>query len=155
MQIQRRIRKLRAAAGRRRSLVILLAAATIATVALAAIASAAGTSALDAGRSSQKRPRTGKPPFAWVEGELQRDRLGGWILTNGTPLQTAGRVTWREENGGETSPAAGRTARLMGQWYGGTFRVRQATLISPQHVIERLQPKPETIPDQPAPQQPM
>jgi hypothetical protein len=62
----------------------------------------------------------------------------------------APKVVWREEVGGrEASPASGRTVRLMGQWYGNVFRVRQATLISPQRVIERMQPKPETEPDEP------
>jgi hypothetical protein len=72
------------------------------------------------------------------------------MLTDGTPLRTGLSVIWREEAGGrESVPSSGRTVRLMGQWYGNTFRVRQATLVSPQRVIERMQTKPVQPPDQP------
>lgn len=133
--------------GRVRSVAIVLAAALIATMAMTALAQSSSTRGRHTDRSRAHQQRHRQPPMAWVDGVLQQDRIGAWMLSNGTPLEMAPKVVWREEEGGrEASPASGRTVRLMGQWYGNVFRVRQATLISPQRVIERMQPKPVTEP---------
>lgn len=136
--------------GRLRSVAIVLVAALIATMAMTALAQSSSSRGRHTDRSRAHQQRHRQPPLAWVDGVLQQNRIGSWMLSNGTPLEMAPKVVWREEVGGrEASPASGRSVRLMGQWYGNVFRVRQATLISPQRVIERMQPKPETEPDEP------
>jgi hypothetical protein len=136
--------------GRVRSVALVLVAGLIMTMAMTALAQSSSSRGRHTDRPRAHQQRHRQPPLAWVDGVLQQDRIGAWMLSNGTPLQMAPRVVWREEEGGrETSPSSGRTVRLMGQWYGNVFRVRQATLISPQRVIERMQPKPVTEPDEP------
>ncbi len=142
--------------GRRlRRLGFLMALAALVTAALATYTAASSTRELDTERRQQPVPqRLRQPPLAWLEGTLRQSRTGNWALADGTPLQTRN-VRWREEEGGhETVPTAGREVRLMGQWYGNTFRVRQATLLSAQWAIDRAKTMPVTRADEPIPEQP-
>lgn len=135
---------------RRLGIVLALALATVAITAAISIASSTTTRELDTERRRAQRLPSRQPAVAWLDGVLAQDRVGSWMLTDGTPLRMAPGVTWREEIGArESAPQSGRTVRLMGQWYGHTFRVRQATLVCPQRAIERMQPKPVQPPDQP------
>jgi hypothetical protein len=147
------MRQMRPTSTRRRlGIMVTLAIATVAITAVigSAASSSANTRELDTERPRAQRLPSRQPALTWLDGVLTQDRTGAWMLTDGTPLRTGPSVTWREEVGGtESVPGAGRTVRLAGQWYGNTFRVRQATLVCPQRVIERMQPKPIQPPDQP------
>jgi len=124
--------------------------ALVAALALAAAATALGAGQL--GRQTDRnrahrQPR--QPRFAIMEGVLAQDRYGGWSLQDGTTLNVARDVAWREaRDGRRTGPAVGRTAQLLGQWYGNAFTVRQATLLAPERVAQRLVAPPEAPADQ-------
>lgn len=122
----------------------LAAAALLMFLALAGDAAAAARGQ-DSERPRAPRARKQQAPLVWLEGVLAQDRVGAWMLTDGTPLRPAPQLRWREDQGGRQGvPSAGRTVRLMGQWQGSAFRVRQATLISQKQVSERLQHHSET-----------
>ena len=143
-------------AGRRhRKLAIALILTALALAALATFAAATSSRGLNTDRARATPQRMRQPPLAWLEGTLRQSRTGSWTLSEGTPLHVDRSVRWREEEGGhETLPSAGREVRLMGQWYGNTFRVRQATLLSPQWAIDRSTTLPVTTADVPAREQP-
>ncbi len=126
-----------------------------ATLAAPAAAQTGEQRGLRVDRAAGQQVRGKRSPLVWLESVLAQDRVGAWRLANGTPLQMAPGTVWRdEETRREASPTAGRRVRIMGQWRGDVFEVRQATLISQRQVIERAQPKPITVPDQPQPEQP-
>jgi hypothetical protein len=126
---------------RRMRLVFLLAAALVVMLSTSIAVSASDTRSLNTERvRGGQQVRGKKPSLVWIDGVLARDRVGAWMLSSGTRLQTGSNVRWKDsETGREVSPASGRQVRLMGQWHGGVFRVRQATVISTQEVFERQQ----------------
>lgn len=138
----------RAPAAMRRALVALFAASLIPLL-IAPVSAAAQTREMrrpeaEAGRRPGSAARGSKPALVWLDGVLTMDRVGAWMLTNGTPLKIMPETRWRDEaTGREASPSSGRTVRLMGQWRRGVFQVRQATLIPQQRVLERLRQVPE------------
>jgi hypothetical protein len=135
--------------GHNRKRRILLTLAALAAVAMAATALASGPLGLHTDRAKRSGKRSLRPRYQVVEGVLQRDRIGAWMLDDGTPLRLSKDLVWREElDGRENSPASGRTVRLLGQYYGQVLQVNQATLISPHTVAQRMQEPPVAPPDQ-------
>jgi hypothetical protein len=124
------------------TLLIVLSAGLAALMAGAAAAQMFDIRGGGSERSGAQRLRGGQAPLVWLEGVLGHDRTGGWVLADGTRLRLAPNLRWRDaETGREDSPSAGRHVRLMGQRRNNVFLVRQATLLSNRHVIERQQPQ--------------
>jgi hypothetical protein len=121
-----------------------LRAALIAVALATAVIATAGSLGLKADKARPHVKRL-QPRLVTVEGVLQQDRLGNWTLDGEAPLRQSRDLRWIEErHGRDGSPAAGRTVRLTGQWYGGVFQIRHAVLVSPQRVAQRLMAPPVT-----------
>ncbi len=102
----------------------------VGVLALAAVA-VAGSLGLDrtARRGPDKRI-TRQPQLVFTSGVLQRSSRGTWQLADGTLLQQAPGLEWRDQATGRPgTPAAGRRVRVTGQYFGQTLVVRQATLL--------------------------
>jgi hypothetical protein len=125
-------------------------AALVAAALATAVIATAGSLGLKTDKADKARSQRWQPRLVTLEGVLEQDRRGNWTLDGETPLLASRDLRWFEEGRAlESSPAAGRTARLTGQWSRGVFHIRHAVLISPERLAQRLINPPTAPPDEP------
>lgn len=112
-------------------------------------------SQLDQGQAGARQRLTANS-YVFKVGTLQRDALGRWVLSDGTPLRTDDETVWIDEvsPSAVAYPVEGRPVCLMGQMGPGGFTIRHGVLRDQVEATQQASTAAEAEPDTPEPIRP-